>query len=498
MMTKLRKIILIPALSIVFISGFFSCGVDRWPEYAHQTALDTWMYDIMQQNYLWYQDLPSYDDVNLFLEPASFLSKVKSKNDSYSFVDSVMETPLPTYGFDYSLVRSADIDTAYNALITYVIPGSPAEAAGLERGNWIMKVDTSYISKKYETQLLQGTQARDLVMGVWKEVPVEPEEGEEGEEEFVYKVVPNDITLKLPAARSVEDNPVHKTKILTVKENNRDIKVGYLMYNSFTAGTNSDPDKYNNELRQISQEFKTAGVKYVILDLRYNTGGSLDCVQLLGTILTSEARLNKPMAYLEYNNKNRDKDATINFDSEILKSGVNLDLPALFAITSSTTAGAPEMLIRSLSLKDSYPVVTIGGVTKGQNVATEQFINEEFLWSINPVVCTVYDSNHDAGGAISPATDLKISETTIDGVTNYSEFLPFGDPNERMLKVAIGVIDGSYPPKDEETEETTKAQFKIEKSVISPASFITFSLSETLPGNVKLRSFAILSFSASK
>jgi len=478
MMTKLRKIILIPALILVSISGFFSCGVDRWPEYAHQTALDTWMYDIMQQNYLWYQDLPSYDDVNLFLEPASFLSKVKSKSDSYSFVDSVMETPLPTYGFDYSLVRSADIDTAYNALITYVIPGSPAEAAGLVRGDWIMKVDTSYISKKYETQLLQGTKARDLVMGEWKKVPVteeedqtnvDTEEGGEGETEYVYKVVPNGKTLKLPAARSVEDNPVHKYTVLPAEENGQKIKVGYLMYSSFTAGTNSDPDKYNNELRQISQEFKTAGVKYVILDLRYNAGGSLDCVQLLGTILTSEVRLNKPMAYLEYNNKNRDKDATINFDSEILKSGVNLDLPGLFAITSSTTAGAPEMLIRSLFLKDSYPVVTIGGVTKGQNVATEQFINEEFLWSVNPVVCTVYDSNHDAGGAISPATDLKISETTIDGVTNYSEFLPFGDPNERLLKVAIGVIEGTYPPEKEE-DTTTKAQFKIEKSVISPAS----------------------------
>mgnify|MGYP002508284182 CR=1 FL=1 len=44
-MTKLRKIILIPALILVSISGFFSCGVDRWPEYAHQTALDTWMLD---------------------------------------------------------------------------------------------------------------------------------------------------------------------------------------------------------------------------------------------------------------------------------------------------------------------------------------------------------------------------------------------------------------------------------------------------------------------
>ena len=89
------------------------------------------------------------------------------------------------------------------------------------------------------------------------------------------------------------------------------------MYNSFTAGTKADPEKYNDELRQISQEFKTAGVKYVILDLRYNAGGSLDCVQLLGTILTSNARLNEPMAYLEYNDKNRDNDATINYDPTI-------------------------------------------------------------------------------------------------------------------------------------------------------------------------------------
>lgn len=478
-MTNLRKIILIPALVIVFISGFFSCGVDRWPEYAHMTALDTWMYDIMQQNYLWYQDLPSYDDVNLFQEPATFLSKVKSKNDSYSFVDSVMETPLPTYGFDYSLVRSVDIDTAYNALITYVIPGSPAAQAGLERGDWIMKVDTSYISKKYETKLLQGTEARDLVMGIWEKVKVEEdktkadtEEGNKEEEKYVYKVIPNGITKKLPAARVVEDNPVHEYKIISPPESTTII--GYLMYNSFTAGTKTEPEKYNNELRKISQEFLTAGVEHVILDLRYNAGGSLDCVQLLGTILTSSARLNEPMAYLEYNDKNRDKDATINFDPEVLKSGVNLNLPALFVITSGTTAGAPEMLMRSLFLKDSYPVVSIGSATKGQNVATEQFINEEFRWAINPVVCTVYDSTHDINntGGFAPATDLKISETTIDGVTNYSEFLPFGNPNERLLKVAIGVIDGTYPPpkEDEDTGDKTKAQFKIEKSVSSPAS----------------------------
>lgn len=49
------------------------------------------MYDIMQQNYLWYQYMPGYDEVNLFQDPATFLSKAKWDKDSYSFVDSVLE-----------------------------------------------------------------------------------------------------------------------------------------------------------------------------------------------------------------------------------------------------------------------------------------------------------------------------------------------------------------------------------------------------------------------
>lgn len=71
----------------------------------------------------------------------------------------------------------------------------------------------------------------------------------------------------------------------------------------------------------------------------------MDCVQLLGTILTSADRLGEPMAYLEYNDKNTDKDATILFGTD---REINLNLHSLIAITSGTTMGAPEMLIRSL------------------------------------------------------------------------------------------------------------------------------------------------------
>ena len=66
------------------------------------------------------------------------------------------------------------------------------------------------------------------------------------------------------------------------------------------------------------------------------------------------------MAYLEYNDKNRDKDAAINFDSEILKSGVNLDLPALlFSFTVSIL-----VLCIGLSSTDcaagSFNVISLG------------------------------------------------------------------------------------------------------------------------------------------
>ena len=461
-MTNLRKILLIPALIVVSVSSFFSCGVDRWPEYAHLTELDTWMYDIMQQNYLWYQYMPGYDEVNLFQDPATFLSKAKWDKDSYSFVDSVLEAPLPTYGFDYSLVKSQDNDTAYNALITYVIPESPAEKAGLQRGDWIMKVDTSYISKKYETQLLQGTIARELSMGVWKEVEEEPEEGEEVPEEpvMVYKVVPNGVTLDLGAAQSIEDQPVHKYKILTLDNG---AKVGYLMYNSFTAGTKESPEKYNAELREWSDELAQKNIHEVILDLRYNKGGSIDCVQLLSTMLVSSYYLDQTMGFLEYNDKNTDKDVTLTFDSKLLNTsgGKNLDLTTLIVLIGGETAGAPEMLMHCLNGK-IQKLIAIGSSTKGQNVATEQFINEEFQWSVNPVVATIYDSEHDTYPGFKPTYSVNAS-------TDYLTFLPFGDEKETLLSVALGVLNGTYPPKEEE-EETPSTRIKIEKSVNSPSS----------------------------
>ena len=447
------------------VALFASCGEDRWEEYREQTELDTWMYDLMQQHYLWYASLPDYDDVNPFLSPEEFLSKVKVSRDDYSFVDSVMDVPLPTYGFDYSLVRSQVIDTAYNALVTYVVPGSPAEEAGLQRGDWIMKVDTFYISRKYGEELLQGVSPRRLVMGEWREVIPEATEDEE-EPLPVYLVVATGDTLDMSAARVVEDVPLHKSSVIELATGE---KVGYLMYNSFTAGTDDVPGKYNDELRQWSAELSAERVNKVILDLRYNEGGTLDCVQLLGTLLTSSYYLDQPMAQLEYNDKNSQRDTTLTFNSQLLGQGRNLDLNTLIVLTSNQTAGAPEMLMNSLNGKIQR-LISIGSSTKGQNVATECFVNEKHRWAVNPVVCTVYNSEHVTYEGGFQAT------YSVSTSSDYTTFLPFGNPSESLLSVAIGVLEGTYPPRDDEEEPATASvanalpHFAIEKNVSSCAS----------------------------
>ncbi|MDR0940215.1 MAG: peptidase S41 [Mediterranea sp.] len=453
---------LVLALALVG-SISFSCGQDRWKEYEPLTAVDTWMYGLMQQEYLWYKDMLPQDDksYNPFQAPATFLSAIRAKNDNVSFVDTVMESLPPSYGFDYSLVRNPDIDTAFNALVTYVIPHSPADAAGLKRGNWIVKVDTSYISKKYEVPLLQGTKATRLQMGIYKEVEI-PSEIEGGEPTKAWRVVPEGDPVDMGAAEVVEDDPVHYHTVLELNDGS---KVGYLMYSNFTAGTDDNPEKYNDELRAWSASLASQGVDRLILDLRYNAGGTIDCVQLLATLLAPARYLDQDMVMLRYSDKNAAKDATLTFDSQLIGQGKNLDLKLIYVLTGSETGGGAEMLMCGLN-KRTPALGIVGANTRGVNVATERFVNEEYHWAVNPVVCTVYDTS---GGTYASGYVANIPASA----TDYTLFLPFGDPREALLAKALEALNNPAQPTDpgDATRNGAAAPgFRVEKSVSDPAS----------------------------
>ena len=389
---KIRKLLYFPLLGLLALTSLFSCGEDRWKEYYPLTGRDLWMDSLMREVYLWYEDIPAANSLNYFQAPDAFLKSILSKNDKgFSTVDSIMDTPLPSYGFDYTLYKVATSDTTYTALVSYVAKNSPAEDAGLERGNWIMLVDGDSITKKTEERLIDGG-ARTLRIGKYVIVKEENNGGTEGDTE-------------------------------NGENEEEDKEVGIIQETGDVA------------LPAVSQECKQRGINNLVLDFRYNSGGEMECVQLLADILVPADKLESPFAFLQYNDKQSAQNRDLILDSQLLQGGVNLNLPTVYIITSGTTAGAAEMLINCL--KPYMKVVLIGQTTKGEYVATETFINPKYPWAVRPVVCEVFNSNGEADYSAGFKPDIAINETSY-----LQYYLPLGEPDEILLHTALQVIAG--------------------------------------------------------
>ena len=236
---KRSRLLFIPFFFITLILNLSSCGEDRWPEYAAETAQDEWIDSIMRKNYLWYQEIPQSKYLNYFSAPSTFLQSLlyRAQDNLYSYVDTVQIVPEPTYGYNYIIQKALDNDTAYYALVSYVLPDSPASDAGLKRGDWIMKVDGEVILRTNQVELLDSGDAMDLTIGKYE---METVEDEDGGTSTVAKVVETGETW-MAAIRSVENNPIHYYTVLTTEAG---IKLGYMVYSRFEDGTYASPEKY--------------------------------------------------------------------------------------------------------------------------------------------------------------------------------------------------------------------------------------------------------------
>lgn len=429
---------------LIFILGFFiapiyftSCGEDRWSAYSEQTASDRWIDDTMRVWYYWNEEIPNTKDLNYFKEPFAFYASILSKSDGkngspYSTIDSLKTNTrsIPftdySYGFQFTTNQVEDNDTALYAHLLYVTPNSPASAISLERGDWIMAMNDEPITKKNYTKLY-GSGAMKLTVG--------------------YYDVPNDTIIaykeprEITSARTINDNPVYYKNVYEVAGK----RVGYLVYNHFSAGITDNSNEYNNDLRNASQYFASKQVNEFILDLRYNNGGLLSCAELLCTLLAPADRLGQELGFLEFNTRFNPRQVPFSLDANMIQSGANLNLNTLYILTSDQTASASEMVINCLKpfMKD---IILIGGTTEGKNVGSRAFTNPELMITMSPIICQIYNSESKSDYKEGFKPDLAINENS-----NLAQFLPFGDPNELLLSQAFGIIDGSIEIKKEET-----------------------------------------------
>ena len=119
---------------------------------------------------------PPYHDLNYFQAPFTFFASLKSEEDKFSTIDSLVSVTttrsIPytdySYGFQFTTnqIEVEGEDNAIVAQILYVADGSPASEIGLKRGDWIMKMDGNFITEQ-NYKKLYGSSAMELTVGYY-------------------------------------------------------------------------------------------------------------------------------------------------------------------------------------------------------------------------------------------------------------------------------------------------------------------------------------------
>jgi C-terminal processing protease CtpA/Prc len=328
-----------------------------------------------------------------------------------------------TYGFEFSSVKFGQQDGReyYGALVLYVMPGTPAQRAGLKRGDWIISVN-DHLLEVGDVESLYGDVARTFGIFRWSD-----------SDGFTY-----DRQIEMDTAEPLaENNPVYRAETYTVGEK----KVGYLVYNSFKAGINDDDHSYDDELRTLSAG-TFSGVDEFVLDLRYNGGGLLSCARLMCAILGPAKVLSEDkFGYLEYNDGSKDYFTANNRQG----NGNNLNLQRLFVLVSSNSASASEAVI---NLLDPYmDLIVIGRATFGKNVGSDPIKSTDGIWEMHPITCKIFNNKGKsdyAAGWIPNIEKGDVFDYDNRGyVTLQDHIYELGDVRERLFSIALDHIAGT-------------------------------------------------------
>ena len=245
-------------------------------------------------------------------------------------------------------------------------------------------------------------------------------------------VVSNDINKDLYKV-SLEKNPIFYTNII----DDSDGKSGYLMYNQFTSA-------FDDELNQVFANFKSNNIDNLILDLRYNSGGSVNSAILISSLITGQFT-NQIFSTEQWNSEiqnywlNNDPEYLIN---RFVSNANSLSLNRVFIITSRSSASASELVINCL--KPYIDVVQIGTTTYGKFQASVTLydspdfstngINSSHTYALQPLVLKTLNSQGltDYYNGLSP--DVLVEE-------NSANLGIIGDIGEPLLSVALELIN---------------------------------------------------------
>lgn len=427
-------------IHLILLFCLFTCVACEKDKVEKENEVNDWIYRTLEENYLWYDEIPKKSALNISAGAEDFFDSLLSSKDGkvingkhhyFSYIEKKGETTKapsekePTYGFEFAVYsvtgNNGSATGKYYAQILYVLPGSPAEEAGLKRGDWIFSVNSKEDNITDYSVLDEGGEA-EFYLGKYNEDA---------------SALLDNGSVTIPAARVMESTPFLKDSVHTIEGK----KIGYMLYNRFASGPEGgDNGSYDTQMKALFKKFKQEQVTEFVLDLRYNGGGLITCAQLLASMLAPSHALGQTFGYIKYNDKKQKSNRELKFHSSSDMADYSLNLNRLYVLTGQQTASSSEAVINSLiPYMKRENITLIGAQTIGKTVGSNTYGDtDSYGWLLHPITLRISNKDGDANYENGFSPDIALSELS------YGQRLyPLGDPKDLLLGKAIEKITGS-------------------------------------------------------
>ncbi len=432
----------IPVFLLLISVLFTSCFKDNDDTLQVASTLDiqNFIYKGLNFFYLYKADTPELaddafateDELNTFLNtfnsPESLFSFFKSSQDSFSLlVDNFIELENAlngitlNHGMEFGLVFYPDGSGNIFGYARYILPGTDAEAKGLKRGNIFHTIDGQQVTENNFSELL-APDSYTIGLATFDGI----------------NIIPTGESVELTKTEYTE-NPLFISKTFAINGQ----KIGYLMYNAFT-------NKFDPQLNAVFSQFKANGITDIILDLRYNGGGSVETAIDLSSMITGQ--FNGQLFVSEQWNEDRQSEYA---EDKLFNNTINtgeainsLNLSRVYVVTTGRTASASELVINGL---DPYiTVIQVGETTKGKFQASfllydapaptfsRSQANPGHTYAMLPLVFKTVNSVGftDFVDGLDPEIPLE---------EDFANLGVLGDVNEPLLDAALNEIVTRHP-----------------------------------------------------
>ena len=444
-MKSLRNII----IGLVLLNILAGCYEDMDDVFRPASPLEVkhFIWRAMNNIYLYKADVPQLADdyfsnqqeldnyLNNFSSPEDLFydGLVAENKDEFSFLTPdyiTLEKSLDgirvSNGMQFGLIRYSPNSSEVLGYVRYVLPNTSAERRGVERGMLFNTIDGVQLTVDNYSRLLEP---------ITYTIGLATIEGE------VISSSGETITL---SKEEYSNNPVYIAKTIETEVG----QVGYLMYNGFTRN-------FDDVLNDTFGMFKSAGITELILDLRYNGGGSVETAVDLGSMITGQ--FNGEIFYTEQWNEDyqsyyeeNNPEALINRFNQKINSGAqinSLGLNKVYIITTLRTASASELLINGL--EPYIEVVQIGERTTGKfQASVTMYDSDDFgrkganmghTYAVQPLIYKTLNAAGKTDYFEGLQPDFELSE-------DIANLGVLGDPNEPLLHMALNLIEGVPQP----------------------------------------------------